>query len=131
MIYIYFKQYFALKTKIIFINTKKQFVLVFRSYNQISSVDTLSDLTLLFKVVLFVYFTLRYVTDLNALEKRIIDNIQNGNGIEKVSTTIRLPKTVSERIEKIVENNDNYSRNQLITDLVEIGLERIEQHLNN
>ena len=80
---------------------------------------------------MFIYFTLRYVTDLNALEKRIIDNIQNGNGIEKVSTTIRLPKTVSERIEKIVENNDNYSRNQLITDLVEIGLERIEQHLNN
>ena len=69
--------------------------------------------------------------NLSALEKKIIDNIQNGNGIEKVSTTIRLPKTVSERIEKIVENNDNYSRNQLITDLVEIGLERIEQHLNN
>lgn len=69
--------------------------------------------------------------NMSVLEKKIIDNIQNGNGIEKVSTTIRLPKTVSERIEKIVENNDNYSRNQLITDLVEIGLERIEQHLNN
>lgn len=68
---------------------------------------------------------------MSVLEKKIMDNLQNGNSVEKVSTTIRLPKSVLTRIEKIVENNDSYTKNQLITDLVEIGLERIEQHLNN